>query len=733
MRVFVSGLYSGPNPSPGVGVARSLRAAYPDAEIVGVDYSSRSTGFHWPEFDEVWVARPWARLDLDEHRRQIEARLTGGAYWISGLDLEVAWLSSVFGPRSSMLSPSAASLGAVRKPPSLPTELGLRTPEHVSLDESDKALAGFCRDHDWLVWVKGPFYEARLVRNWRQFQVARAELTETWGQGSGLFVQAHVTGREGSIALSASNGSLVAAVEMMKSEITPEGKTWAGRVAPLSRDIEGALKEYVSSIGWHGGAEAEFVEDEDGGRWMIEWNPRFPAWIHGATLAGMNLPGTLVEAASGVPRRVGAPFAAAEFARVVIEVRTRAGLPLHEPRVEGSSGPLGGKHPSGMPELARRLSRISPRVPRGTVRPVDLGLGDVKTVITPARLFVAGAAARAIDGAADLARSASTARVRVDVAISVKTDPRPEILSLALQADLMAEAISQLEARSAARAGFPPDRLILNGPGKWWPVRYVEAPVHALFFDSIEESESLDARTSHADASHHVGPRLRLPSTASRFGVPLERPEDLERLVRSLRTSSRGRDLAVHFHLASSDLGPAKWFRLAASILEWSADLDETVAPVRLIDLGGGWHPDDWEAHLVPNLACFVEAAESKLQGLRGVVVEPGKALTQRSSYLVTRVLESRLQGDRVEVVLDASIAELPLATAIVRQIFRLGSDGWEELAAGPDRALGRLCMEDDVLARNLDLRELKEGDFVAFSDAGAYDRSMAYEFGRGY
>ena len=36
--VFISGLYSGPSPSAGLGVARSLRAAFPSAHLVGVDY-----------------------------------------------------------------------------------------------------------------------------------------------------------------------------------------------------------------------------------------------------------------------------------------------------------------------------------------------------------------------------------------------------------------------------------------------------------------------------------------------------------------------------------------------------------------------------------------------------------------------------------------------------------------------------------------------------------------------
>jgi hypothetical protein len=33
MKIYISGLYSGTNPQPGVGIARSLRMAYPEATL----------------------------------------------------------------------------------------------------------------------------------------------------------------------------------------------------------------------------------------------------------------------------------------------------------------------------------------------------------------------------------------------------------------------------------------------------------------------------------------------------------------------------------------------------------------------------------------------------------------------------------------------------------------------------------------------------------------------------
>jgi diaminopimelate decarboxylase len=62
------------------------------------------------------------------------------------------------------------------------------------------------------------------------------------------------------------------------------------------------------------------------------------------------------------------------------------------------------------------------------------------------------------------------------------------------------------------------------------------------------------------------------------------------------------------------------------------------------------------------------------------------------------------------------------------------GEDGsWKPLRRGKSHLLGRLCMEHDIVATNIELPEgTRPGDVLVFCDAGGYDRSMSYVFGRG-
>lgn len=218
--------------------------------------------------------------------------------------------------------------------------------------------------------MKGPYYEAFPVRSWPEFLWARKMLTATWGAIEGFFLQSHVDGCHESIAFAAYSGLLLDAVGMQKTARTELGKTWSGRIMALSEEKRHCLAKVVEELMWTGGAEIECIRDDNGKLWLMEWNPRFPAWIYGAAIAGHNLPGNLVSKATGYPIEDlhSVDSVETEFTRVVIEVPKRRGdkvttrLGLSE-----SANPSlqynGGQHPSGMPTLSRILAERTPIEP----------------------------------------------------------------------------------------------------------------------------------------------------------------------------------------------------------------------------------------------------------------------------------------------------------------------------------------------------------------------------------
>jgi len=253
--------------------------------------------------------------------------------------------------------------------------------------------------------------------------------------------------------------------------------------------------------------------------------------------------------------------------------------------------------------------------------------------------------------------------------------------------------------------------------------------LRVVFCDSVEELERL-AGSGRRDG--RWGVRLRIPGSRSRFGVPVDEPEDFERLCAAVAALPAGRDFGIHVHMASTMIGVGHWRDVAESSVAWAGAIEAASGRrVRAIDLGGGYHPDDFARLPFRDI---VRSAREKLSSLTEVYVEPGRALTQATMAMVTSVLDVRQHDGKLqEVVVDACIAELPLASVYPHRFFQLVNDCPVPVPRGPVRVLGRICMEDDVLSQGLDLPEtLKIGDRLIICDAGAYERSMSYAFGRG-
>jgi diaminopimelate decarboxylase len=761
MDIYISGLYSGTNPQPGIGIARSLREAYPEANLVGVEYSNRSSGIHWPDFDKIWLQRPWEELNLNAYAEDIKGILDAGALWISSVDLEIMWLASIFPEgHPNLLTPSASALRQISKPAVTAHQgLPVSIPPFTSTEETDWELHSFCRQHGWNVWLKGPYYEAVRANSWDMFERMRTLLSRAWSTEK-LFLQSHVTGYEESVCFAAYQGELAGCVYMRKRELTQEGKTWAGDVTEVKEEFAAPLREIVRELNWTGGAELEMVRDTGDQLWLLECNPRFPAWIHGATLTGHNLPALMVEKATGIPFQQVSQVSN-EFTRVVLEIPLRSQFPLPS-LPEPYPGAVGHslKHPSGTLALAERLQKlhiiedlsngnghqeecganktVSPHIPISFVQ--DLGAYDPPLLDTPSWLFLRDTAASLFKRAGEIAAGLSTSAVQVTNAYSIKTNPDERLLKLALESNFMAEAISLLEVQKALDVGFRPEQVILNGPGKWWPSGLLPAsPIHAVFSDSLADLRRVTASLEKQELQAKiVGVRLRTPNVNSRFGIPVDTPGSLKALVEAVALLPRACTFGMHFHMASSNIGVRQWWHLFESMLRWCRSIENlTGRRIECLDVGGGWFPDDWYINTTDQFESAVERARNSLPSLRQVISEPGKAMAQPSMALAMRLLEidQSPEGEIKEAVVDGSVAELPMNFFQPHRILHLdGESGeWRALKRGRTQLLGRLCMEHDVVASNVELpKNARVGDVLVFCDAGAYDRSMSYVFGRG-
>jgi carbamoyl-phosphate synthase large subunit len=86
---------------------------------------------------------------------------------------------------------------------------------------------------------------------------------------------------------------------MRKQYITDKGKAWAG-IALGDQNLLDITHRLIKRTKWQGGMELEMIKTEKDEYYLIEINPRLPAWVYLAVGAGQNLPEALVKLALGM-------------------------------------------------------------------------------------------------------------------------------------------------------------------------------------------------------------------------------------------------------------------------------------------------------------------------------------------------------------------------------------------------------------------------------------------------
>ena len=303
LTVAVTGMNAIDSPGSGVGVVRALRESkHFDMRIIGLSYESLEPGIYIEGIADRTYMIPYPSAGRTELLRRIRY-----IHDKEKLDLIIPNFD-------------AELYNFIKLVPDF-SDLGIRTflPDVEHLEQLDKMhLHEFGEEHGFLIpktkfisskgqiesveeefeypfVVKGKFYEAYIAYNRGQVNTYFDKLNAKWGLP--VVIQEFVKGTEIDIAgLADGKGRLIGAVPMRKLYITDKGKAWSGIVIEDDQLLE-LTRKFAHDSTWRGPFELEIMRTNDNRNYIMEINPRFPAWIYTTAAAGQNLPAAMVDLA----------------------------------------------------------------------------------------------------------------------------------------------------------------------------------------------------------------------------------------------------------------------------------------------------------------------------------------------------------------------------------------------------------------------------------------------------
>ena len=306
--IGITGLNNTDNPGPGVPVIRGIKESEVfNPRIIGLAYENLEPGVYMEGLLDKTYLIPYPSEGTEVFLERIEYVHSKEKFdlIIPNFDAELFTFMKAAEKLSSLgihtFLPTLEQYEERNKSnlPEYGRKYGLSVPESIDItSHSDILKFDKDKDFDYPLMVKGKFYDAHIAYNEEQITSNFNKISAKWGLP--VILQEFVKGTEVNVvALGDGKGNTIGAVAMRKQYITDKGKAWGGITIDDPKLIE-ITHKIMRETKWREGMELELIRTNSNEYYIIEINPRIPAWVYLAVGAGQNLPEALIKLAMGM-------------------------------------------------------------------------------------------------------------------------------------------------------------------------------------------------------------------------------------------------------------------------------------------------------------------------------------------------------------------------------------------------------------------------------------------------
>jgi carbamoyl-phosphate synthase large subunit len=305
LNIAVTGLNAIDSPGPGVSVIRALKEAESfDVNITGLAYESLEPGIYMHDLVNKTYQIPYPSAGTEMLLSRLEY-----IHSQEKLDMIIPNFDAELYPFIK-LEPKLKAMGIHMYLPTLHQfeerqkvnlnefglKYGIRVPKSKTLYDLSTVYS-LTSEFSFPVIVKGKFYDASIAYSLEQVKNYFNKISAKWGLP--IIIQEFIHGTEFNVTgLGDGKGKMIGAVPMRKQYITDKGKAWGG-ISISDEKMLDLTRKFLRMTHWRGGFEMELMKDKDNELYLLEINPRLPAWIYLAVGVGQNIPEAMVNLALG--------------------------------------------------------------------------------------------------------------------------------------------------------------------------------------------------------------------------------------------------------------------------------------------------------------------------------------------------------------------------------------------------------------------------------------------------
>lgn len=334
---------------------------------------------------------------------------------------------------------------------------------------------------------------------------------------------------------------------------------------------------------------------------------------------------------------------------------------------------------------------------------------------------------------------------KVIAGYSFKTNYVPALCKIAKEEGVFAEVVSEMEYALAKKLGF--EQIIFNGPIKkeavlkaalnegcivnldsWYEVETVLAFQKERNYQHLGVGIRLNVDLKGEDGVSHVQCGLR----EGRFGFTKEL---LPKVVKQL-SDAHVDIISIHGHTSSSDRAVQNYCLITKQMLAVCEQY--SLNKVAYFDVGGGFFGAAAKGIDVSNKPKYEDYAQAilnlalnnawfqKIQPY--IVIEPGVSVVANVFHYVSKLFQHKVINGQHFMSTDGSVFD-------VKPTLHSNNLPHEVFLSQPTtqqhtyNVVGSTCMEKDVILKEVELPEMKHGDYLMIHGVGAYTVSLTPTF----